>query len=234
MILLPTPRYRHEIKYVIDRLQMEQLDRRLSAVMVSDSHARPDGTYEIRSLYFDNAQDKALKEKAQGLPRREKFRLRYYNRDPDYIRLEKKSKLNRLTDKQSCLITKEDCARLLAGDIAFLGAAEQELMRELYAKIRLQGLRPTAVVDYTRKTFVCPIADTRITLDYNIRTGIRALDFLNPTLPTVPCSAVEDAQICILEVKYNAFLPGHIASLLQMPDCRTSPFSKYEISRRFD
>ena len=107
-------------------------------------------------------------------------------------------------------------------------------MREFYAKIRLHGLVPKSVVDYTRKTFVCPLADTRITLDYNIRSGIRAVDFLNTALPTVPCSAVETEPICILEVKYNAFLPGHIAALLQIPDCRTSPFSKYEISRRFE
>ncbi len=231
---MSTPRYRHEIKYVIDRLQMELLDRRLSAVMSSDSHARGDGTYDIRSLYFDNAQDKALKEKTLGMPRREKFRLRYYNLDPGYIRLEKKSKINRLTDKQSCPITKEECERILTGDIAFLASSGQELMRELYAKIRLYGLAPKSVVDYTRKTFVCPMADTRITLDYNIRSGIRSVDFLNTDLPTVPCDAVEGEPICILEIKYNAFLPGHIAALLQIPDCRSSPFSKYEISRRFD
>ena len=232
--MLSTPRYRHEIKYVIDRLQMTQLDRRLSAVMTCDSHAREDGTYDIRSLYFDNAQDKALKEKTLGLPRREKFRLRYYNLDTDYIRLEKKSKINRLTDKQSCVISKEDCARILAGDTVFLGHSDEELMREFYAKIKLHGLKPTAVVDYTRKTFICPIADTRITLDYNIRTGIRAVDFLNPALPTVPCDSASEEPVCILEVKYNEFLPGHIAALLQTPDCRSSPFSKYEISRRFD
>lgn len=234
MTTLSTPRYRHEIKYVIDRVQMTLLDRRLSAVMQSDRHAREDGTYDIRSLYFDNAQDKALKEKALGLPRREKFRLRYYNLDPSYIRLEKKSKINRLTDKQSCIITKEECERILTGDDAFLGSSESELMRELYAKMRLYGLQPKSVVDYTRKTFVCPLADTRITLDYHIRSGIRAIDFLNTDLATVPCDSVESEPICILEVKYNEFLPGHIAALLQMPDCRTSPFSKYEISRRFD
>lgn len=231
---LSTPRYRHEIKYVIDRFQMTQLDRRLSAVMTPDRHAGEDGTYFIRSLYFDNAQDKALKEKSLGLPRREKFRLRYYNLDPSYIRLEKKSKINRLTDKQSTLITKEECERILAGDIAFLSTSDKELMREFYAKMRLHGLIPKSVVDYTRKTFVCPIADTRITLDYNIRSGIRATDFLNTDLATVPCDAAESEPICILEVKYNEFLPGHIAALLQTPDCRTSPFSKYEISRRFD
>lgn len=231
---MSTPRYRHEIKYMLDYTQMLTLDRRLSAVMSYDRNAREDGTYTIRSLYFDNVRDKALKEKTLGLARREKFRLRYYNLDPSLIRLEKKSKLNRLTDKQSCPITKTQCEALLAGDFAFLASSEHELMRELYAKSRLSGLQPRTVVDYTRKTFVSPVADTRITLDYNIRTGLRAVDFLNPDLPTVPCDAASDAPICILEVKYNAFLPGNIAALLQMPDVRSSPFSKYEISRRFD
>ena len=232
--MLSTPRYRHEIKYMLDRTQMVTLDRRLSAVMSYDRNARGDGTYIIRSLYFDNAGDKALKEKTLGLARREKFRLRYYNLDPSFIRLEKKSKINRLTEKQSCPITKEQCEALLGGDLSFLASSEHELMRELYAKSKLYGLYPKAVVDYTRKTFVCPISDTRITLDYNIRTGLRAVDFLNPDLPTVPCDAASDAPICILEVKYNAFLPGHIAALLQTPDVRSSPFSKYEISRRYD
>lgn len=231
---MSTPRYRHEIKYVIDRMQMTALDHRLSAVLPYDSHARPDGTYLIRSLYFDNAQDKALKEKTQGLPRREKFRLRYYNLDPSFIRLEKKSKINRLTDKQSCPVTAEQCGRLITGDVGWMAGAEETLLREFYAKSKLYGFVPKAVVDYTRKTFVCPISDTRITLDYNIRTGIRAVDFLNPELPTLPCDAADDGPICILEVKYNAFLPGHIAALLQTPDCRSSPFSKYEISRRYD
>ena len=232
--MLLTPRYRHEIKYVIDRFQMTELDRRLSAVLSCDSHAKADGTYDIRSLYFDNAQDRALKEKTLGLPRREKFRLRYYNLDTGYIRLEKKSKINRLTDKQSCLITKAQCEQLLAGDTSFLSRSGEELMREFYAKIGLLGLKPKSVVDYTRKTFVCPIADTRITLDYNIRSGLRAVDFLNSDLPTVPCDAAENGPICILEVKYNEFLPGHVAALLQTPDSRSSPFSKYEISRRYD
>ena len=231
---MQTPAYRHELKYIIDRSQMLQLERRLSLVMQPDRNAREDGTYYIRSLYFDNAQDRALKEKTLGVPRREKFRIRYYNLDASYLRLEKKSKINRLTDKQSCAITREQCEALLAGDCDFLRTSDEPLMHELYAKMKLQGLQPKSVVDYTRRTFVCDLARTRVTLDYDIRTGIRATDFLNPGMRTVSCDAVEDRHICILEVKYNEYLPGHIAALLQMPDCRSSPFSKYEISRRYD
>ena len=52
--------YRHEWKHEIsagDRLILRQ---RLSAIAGQDAHAI-DGKYQIRSLYFDNASDKALR-----------------------------------------------------------------------------------------------------------------------------------------------------------------------------
>ncbi len=228
------PEYRHELKYRITPFDMQILSSRLRYVMQPDPHARADGTYLIRSLYFDNPSDRALKEKTLGMPSREKFRIRYYNLDPTYIRLEKKSKINRLTQKESAPLSAADCRRILSGDMSFLSVSEDPLHREFYAKARLSSLTPKSVVDYTRRTFIHPTADTRITLDYNIRTGLRICDFLDPALPTVPCDAVEDDRICILEVKYNEFLPEHIQAILQTEGLRMSPFSKYEISRRYD
>ena len=67
------------------------LRQRLSAVMQRDKNA-VDGKYYIRSLYFDNAADKALREKLDGVNNREKFRIRYYNHDTSLIHLEKKSR----------------------------------------------------------------------------------------------------------------------------------------------
>ena len=43
-----------------------------------DPHAGADGTYRVTSLYFDTPYDSALREKLDGVNRREKFRLRYY------------------------------------------------------------------------------------------------------------------------------------------------------------
>lgn len=73
-------KYRHEYKHEISIGDMLTLRSRLSAVMKKDIHAI-DGKYFIRSLYFDNAQDKALMEKINGVNIREKFRIRYYNHD---------------------------------------------------------------------------------------------------------------------------------------------------------
>lgn len=61
--------------------------------------ARGRGHYLIRSLYIDNLADKVFREKIDGVSRREKFRIRYYNGDSSLIHLEKKSKLNGLETK---------------------------------------------------------------------------------------------------------------------------------------
>lgn len=45
--------------------------------------------------------------------RREKFRIRYYNDNFDFIRLEKKSKVNNLCTKFSAPLTKEQCEKIL-------------------------------------------------------------------------------------------------------------------------
>ena len=93
--------YRHEWKHEINWSDLISIRQRLRAVAEPDPHA-VDGKYLIRSLYFDNLNDKALREKADGVNRREKFRIRYYNGDPSaVIHLEKKSKLNGLGTKYS-------------------------------------------------------------------------------------------------------------------------------------
>ena len=53
-------KYRHEWKHEISYGDMLVLRQRLSTVMKRDKHAI-DGKYLFRSLYFDNASDKALR-----------------------------------------------------------------------------------------------------------------------------------------------------------------------------
>lgn len=72
--------YRHEWKHEINCSDRLVLISRLSAVMRPDPHAI-DGKYQSRSLYFDNLNDKALREKIDGVNMREKFRIRFYNGD---------------------------------------------------------------------------------------------------------------------------------------------------------
>ncbi len=217
-----TINYRHEWKHEISFCDLLAIRARLRAVMQPDPHAKG-GRYLIRSLYFDNPGDKALREKVDGVNRREKFRIRYYNNDPSVIHLEKKSRLNGLGTKFSANLTKEQAQAIVDGDLDWMLRSDAPLVRELYCKMIYQGLRPRTIVDYTREPFVYGPGNVRVTFDYDIRTGLACTDFLNPRCVTVPAG---DAPI-ILEVKWDAFLPSVIRDAVQTPGCRVGAFSKY-------
>ena len=219
-------KYRHEWKHEINELDRLALLARLSAVMKRDSHAIG-GAYRIRSLYFDNLSDKALREKIDGVNIREKFRIRYYNGDTSFIVLEKKSKVGGLCGKLSCRLTAEEAQRIVDGDIGWMASADRPLCVELYSKMNSQGLRPKTIVDYTRDPFVFGPGNVRVTMDYDIRTGGFRTDFLNPETLTLPAG---DAPI-ILEVKWDGYLPDIIRDAVTLPGRRVSAFSKYQQCR---
>lgn len=219
-------KYRHEWKHEITYIDMLTLRQRLSAVAKSDPHTI-DGTYEIRSLYFDNAYDKVLCEKINGVNMREKFRIRYYNGDTSFIILEKKSKINGLCSKENALISKELAQAVADGDYGWMPQSKIPLIQELYSKIMAQGLRPKTIVDYTREPYVYAPGNVRVTIDYNIRTGLLCTDFLNPEIVTVPAG---EAPI-ILEVKWDNFLPDIIRNVLWLKGRQVTAFSKYAACR---
>lgn len=214
--------YRHEWKHEINQADLLTLRQRLRAVASIDPHA-VDGKYQIRSLYFDNMADRALHEKLDGVSRREKFRIRYYDGDTSVIHLEKKSKIGGLGKKQKAVLTKEQAQAIADGHPDWMADSPEELIRELYAKMRMQGLRPKVIVDYTREPFVFAPGNVRVTLDYHIRTGSCCADFLKPDCITVPAG---DAPM-ILEVKWGHFLPDIIRDAVRIPGRRAAAFSKY-------
>lgn len=220
---------RHEWKHEINRADYFELQKRLSIIAYPDTHGT-NGKYKVRSLYFDDLKDTALMEKINGVSRREKFRIRYYDYDLSYISLERKSKIDKLCGKVSEPLTEEQTKKILDGNICWMNNSEKPLIRELYHKIINNGLRPKTIVDYTREAFTFPAGNVRVTLDYDIRTGLGSTDFLNPACVTIPAgnSAV------ILEVKWDGFLPDIIRDAVQLKGRRVSAFSKYAACRIYD
>ena len=218
--------FRHEWKHEINYSDMLILRQRLKTVMKPDENA-VDGKYFIRSLYFDNISDKALREKIDGVNCREKFRIRYYNDDTSLIHLEKKSKINGLGNKQSANLSAEEAQKIVDGDLDWMIDCDRPLVQELYSKMKSQGLRPKTIVDYTREPFVFSAGNVRVTLDYDIRTGLYCTDFLNPDCITIPAG---NAPI-ILEVKWDEFLPSVIRDIVQLESRHTAAFSKYAACR---
>jgi hypothetical protein len=223
MSALGDTRYRHEWKHELNTMDYLTIRRRLQAVMKRDPHAK-EGRYHVRSLYFDSPDDKALREKVDGVNMREKFRIRYYNGDTSVIRLEKKAKRDGLGAKFSARLTKEEAQKIVDGDIDWMMDSGRPLVQELYCKMRSQCLKPKTIVDYTREPYVYGPGNVRVTFDFNIRTGLTCTDFLNPDCVTVPAG---DAPQYLMEVKWDEFLPEIIRAAVQTPGRRACAFSKY-------
>lgn len=223
--------FRHELKYSIGYSQYLELRSRLRAGMKPDSHAGADGGYLIRSIYFDNFSDKALREKRNGIPGREKFRIRYYNDDFSYIVLEKKVKDSYLCGKYHAVISEQECRQLLEGRTNWMRGHPAPLVRELYTKMRYQVLRPRVLVSYMREAYLYAAGNVRITFDSRIRTSLYHQEFLEKQAADI--SACDWPGEMILEIKYDAFLPEIIRSMIQTEAVRQQAFSKYEACRRF-
>ncbi|MBR3056948.1 MAG: polyphosphate polymerase domain-containing protein [Clostridiales bacterium] len=223
--------YRHEMKYMISYAEYMAMRARLRHVMKPDPHVSSDGRYRIRSIYFDNSEDKALREKMNGVAKREKFRIRYYNDDFSFITLEKKMKIGNLCLKYDAPITEEECRKILSGDTDFMKNHEQEVVRELFAKMNYQRLKPRVLVSYVREPYIYKAGNVRVTFDSQIRTSLFQTRFL--TEKNLDIGATESPQDIVLEVKYDAFIPEIIQDLIQVKEIRQQSFSKYEICRRF-
>lgn len=223
--------FRHELKYGIGYPQYLELRSRLRPVMQTDPHGGADGRYLIRSIYFDNFTDKALREKRDGISCREKFRIRYYDDDFSYISLEKKVKDSYLCRKYHAEITEQECRQLLASRTNWMRGHPAPLVRELYAKMRYQVLRPKVLVSYVREAYLYAAGNVRITFDSRIRTSLYHQEFLERQVADI--NASEQPRDMILEIKYDAFLPEVIRSLIQTGAVRQQAFSKYEACRRF-
>ena len=222
--------YRNELKYVVTEAELALLENRIRNLIRPDSHAGADGTYQIRSLYFDDFEDTCYQENEMGTDPREKFRIRIYNGCADRISLELKKKQHSMTQKLSCLLTEAQCRELMAGRPLPLDPSYPPVLQKLNLLMRTRLMRPKVIVEYDRTPFVEKLGNTRVTLDRNIRSCGAAGRFLDQEVPGRP---VMPTGKQILEVKYDEFLPDHLYRNLQLARLKQTAFSKYYLCRRF-
>ena len=218
--------YRHEIKHYITQADAVAIRRNLSAVASIDPHAQKEGCYRIRSLYFDDLNNTALWEKLDGVNERRKFRIRYYNEDLSYIMLECKMKRDNVGCKLQERLTEEELGRILNGDIAWMVMSNRPLLVTLYVEMKTRGLRPRCVVEYMRVPFVYGPGNVRVTIDWNIRTGLPG-QFMDPRGLTLPV----EGDPMLLEVKWDEYLPGVIRRATALKGRGPTAFSKYAACR---
>lgn len=222
--------YRNEIKYLVSETQLVLLENRIRNLIQPDRHAGADGTYQIRSLYFDDFENTYYRENEMGTDPREKFRIRIYNGDPGRISLELKKKQHGMTQKLSCLLTEEQCRELMAGRPLPADPSYPPVLQKMNLLMKTRLLKPKVIVEYDRTPFVEKLGNTRVTFDRNIRSSNAVASFLEKRVPARP---IMPAGKQILEVKYDEFLPDYLYRNLQLSHLRQTTFSKYYLCRRY-
>jgi hypothetical protein len=222
--------YRNEIKYLVSETQLVLLENRIRNLIQPDRHAGADGTYQIRSLYFDDFENTYYRENEMGTDPREKFRIRIYNGDPGRISLELKKKQHSMTQKLSCLLTEEQCRELMAGRPLPADPSYPPVLQKMNLLMKTRLLKPKVIVEYDRTPFVEKLGNTRVTFDRNIRSSNAVASFLEKRVPARP---IMPAGKQILEVKYDEFLPDYLYRNLQLSHLRQTTFSKYYLCRRY-
>jgi len=232
--------FRHELKYIISDKDRLILDKRLSSIMQVDENG-DNGSYTIRSLYFDDIYDTAYVEKLAGTAARKKYRIRTYNYSDSLIKLERKSKRENYIFKESVNLTVDEYYKIINEDYSFLlekgeklleqakkciednkrigGAFSKKeklisagnLCRDFYVECISNKLRPRVYVDYERKTFVMSEGNVRITFDSNVRAGASHYDMFDKNMPVFECMQPEQL---ILEVKYTELYPSIVKDII--------------------
>ena len=221
--------YRVEDKFFCSERDLFLLQARLQTVLRTDENQKSTYGYTVTSVYFDDLFDTHLRDTVDGHRLREKYRIRIYNGSYDVIKLEVKYKRDNRVFKMARSITQEQMLNLMKGECIH---AEQVYSEDPITLFNLavanRGLRPKIIVEYDRNAYVYGPGNVRITLDRNIR----ASDQLDAFARGERLTYKYDRDLGqVLEVKYDEFLPGFIAGILEMGNMNQTSYSKYRICR---
>lgn len=223
--------YRNELKFELSDFDLIRIRNRLLPLMHTDHHQGING-YLIRSLYFDDLYHSCATEKENGVLHREKYRIRQYDNNPNFIRLEKKTRQGDMSRKTMQPLSLPDYETLLSGDLnrlhILLSQSKGGLLDELILKIIRKRFSPKCIVEYERFAFTETMGNVRITFDRNIAGSTQTDRLFDSDLFTVP---VMPQSHHILEIKYDELLPHYILQALDLGNLRRQSFSKYYMTR---
>ena len=217
---------RYEDKYIVTRSQIELLKCRIEGICCQDDFADNRGSYNIRSLYFDDYAGNSYRDNENGTDPRSKFRIRIYNCSDDKIFLENKIKIGGKIRKDRAVVTREFCERLLENRGEGIIPDENEPINRFLIAWETRMLRPRLMIEYDREPYICQEAGVRITFDKNISFSGDVKNFFKENILMQP---VMEAGKELLEVKYQEFLPHYIYQMMNQANLQRSTFSKFYI-----
>lgn len=222
-------KYRCEMKHCVKKSDFIMLEGRLKHIMKLDKHSKNNGSYNVRSIYFDTYDDDYLFKKEDGLNERFKIRIRIYNKSDEVIKLEVKYRRDGYVRKEGCLISREMCERLMDGSFLRIDECrDNKVLYKVYLEQHLHYLKPKVIVEYDRIAYTSPLGNVRITFDSDIRTSKYIHRFFCDDLFSV---SISSDKCEVLEVKYDEFIPDYIMQEVELNTLSQISFSKYYLAR---
>lgn len=221
---------RHEIKHTISKHEYMIYTHRLDKVLKRDDNCK-NGSYTITSLYYDDINDSALYEKLNGDAIRHKYRLRYYGDDISLIKLEEKSKIHQMTNKESAFLSKSEAEVIINNEFDLLDYGESYLKNDFISKVKTKRLLAKVLVRYERVAYIHKVGNLRITFDTNVRSSKDIDGMLDGSSEF---KSVIDPELVIMEIKFDGHMPDYIKGLIESERTMASSSSKYVLSRLKD
>ncbi|MHA1884526.1 MAG: VTC domain-containing protein [Promethearchaeota archaeon] len=226
---------RFEIKYQISLAERDNLLKFISPFMILDSNVQNQYDYEVRSLYFDSNFHHSFLEKRDGVAIRKKLRIRFYpnfsGNNQEFAFIEVKKKINENVAKRRIFVPLEESLSILNRKSTeaknfYEAASDQDktTLEEIWFLNKKYNLKPKCIVSYKRQPFLSKVEKTfRLTFDTNVMVRNYNLDlrYGGGSKFIVP------RNICIMEIKFNNFIPNWAMRIIQKNDCIQYKISKF-------
>lgn len=129
--------------------------------------------------------------------------------------------------KETMELRREDAVQLLDGNMEVLLTYDNVVANKAYVFMKKEMYLPTVLIDYDREAYYLPIENIRITFDKKVRASTETKMFSK----NVCMHHILNPDECILEVKYNQYLPQYITNILSSCTMQNSAVSKYAMAR---
>lgn len=229
---------RREYKYLIPESKIEGIRAAAQSVCRQDSYAGPDGSYAIRSLYFDNLQNGLYWANEREQPDRYKVRVRSYPEAitaPVFLEVKRrvldvivKSRVGLPADRWAEVVAEPNGIRLFDWKPGTQIHAERFL-----SLVHGLHLMPRVIVEYRREAYVSLVDDyARLTFDRAVTCQLQdrldmAVDERQWRVVDHPVRTHTVEPVCILELKFGAVAPPWMVSLVRRFNLLRFSFSKY-------
>ncbi len=210
---------RYELKYILDKEQLEFFERELEPHMSVDQY----GLTSIASIYYDTPDYRLIRTSIEKPPFKEKVRLRSYGlAEPGgRVFLELKRKTDGIVYKRRVVTTEESVNRFFnyEGNIT----ADGQIAREIsYFRDFYNRLTPAILIIYDRKAYYQPDGDLRLTIDREPRYRTKDLNLYT----SMDGERLLPPGSAILEIKVQQSMPLWLTDILSRGKIYKTSFSK--------